>query len=118
MTGAGAAGVAITKMLQAAGADDITLCDRKGAIHTGRTDLNESKIWLANNTNPLKRQGSLKEVMRGADMFIGVSGPGLIHAEDIDHMADRPIVFAMANPTPEIMPEEVVGKVFIHGHRS
>lgn len=113
MAGAGAAGVAITKMLQAAGATDITLCDRKGAIHKGRTDLNDSKVWLAQNTNPLNRQGSLKEVMRGADLFIGVSGPGLIHAEDIDHMADRPIVFAMANPTPEIMPEEVVGKVFI-----
>jgi malate dehydrogenase (oxaloacetate-decarboxylating) len=113
MAGAGAAGVAITKMLQAAGASDITLCDRKGAIHLGRTDLNESKQWLAQNTNPLNRQGTLKEVMHGADLFIGVSGPGLIHAEDIDHMADRPIVFAMANPTPEIMPEEIVGKVFI-----
>lgn len=113
MAGAGAAGVAICKILQNAGATDITLCDRKGAIHKGRTDLNDSKIWLAKNTNPHQRSGTLKEVMKGADVFIGVSGPGLIHAEDIDNMAARPLVFAMANPTPEIMPEEVVGKVFV-----
>lgn len=113
MAGAGAAGVAICKILQNAGVTDITLCDRKGAIHKGRTDLNDSKIWLAKNTNPHQRSGTLKEVMKGADVFIGVSGPGLIHAEDIDNMAARPLVFAMANPTPEIMPEEVVGKVFV-----
>jgi len=113
MAGAGAAGVAICKILQNAGATDITLCDRKGAIHKGRTDLNDSKVWLAKNTNPHQRSGSLKEVMKGADVFIGVSGPGLIHAEDIDNMAARPLVFAMANPTPEIMPEEVIGKVFV-----
>ncbi|PAW75549.1 MAG: NAD-dependent malic enzyme [Verrucomicrobia bacterium Tous-C9LFEB] len=113
MAGAGAAGVAICKILQSAGATDITLCDRKGAIHKGRTDLNDSKVWLAKNTNPHQRAGSLKEVMKGADVFIGVSGPGLIHAEDIDNMAARPLVFAMANPNPEIMPEEVVGKVFV-----
>lgn len=113
MAGAGAAGVAICKILQSAGASDIVLCDRKGAIHPGRTDLNDSKIWLAQNTNPHKRAGSLKEVLKGADVFIGVSGPGLLHAEDIDNMAPRPMVFAMANPNPEIMPEEVVGKVFV-----
>ncbi len=113
MAGAGAAGVAICKILQSAGATDITLCDRKGAIHKGRTDLNDSKVWLANNTNPHQRSGSIKEVLKGADVFIGVSGPGLIHAEDIDNMAARPLVFAMANPNPEIMPEEVVGKVFV-----
>lgn len=113
MAGAGAAGVAICKILQSAGATDITLCDRKGAIHKGRTDLNDSKVWLAKHTNPHQRAGSLKEVMKGADVFIGVSGPGLIHAEDIDNMAARPLVFAMANPNPEIMPEEVVGKVFV-----
>lgn len=113
LAGAGAAGVAITKILQSAGASDITLCDRKGAIHMGRTDLNDSKIWLAKNTNPNNRKGTLQQVLKGADVFIGVSGPGLLHAEDIDHMADRPLVFAMANPNPEIMPEEVVGKVFV-----
>lgn len=113
MAGAGAAGVAICKMLQAAGATDITLCDRKGAIHPGRTDLNDSKIWLAQHTNPRHRTGTLSEVLAGADVFIGVSGPGLLHAADVDRMGDRPIIFAMANPTPEIMPEEVVGKVFI-----
>jgi malate dehydrogenase (oxaloacetate-decarboxylating) len=111
--GAGAAGVAIAKILQASGASDITMCDRKGAIHPGRTDLNESKLWLATHMNPRKRQGSLQEVLEGADVFIGVSGPGLIHAADIEKMADRPLIFAMANPTPEIMPEEAADKAFI-----
>jgi malate dehydrogenase (oxaloacetate-decarboxylating) len=99
--------VAIAKILTDAGVQDIIGADRKGAIHTGRDDLNESKRRLAEETNPEKRSGTLAEIMPGTDVFIGVSGPGIITPEDVESMAADPIVFAMANPDPEIRPESI-----------
>jgi malate dehydrogenase (oxaloacetate-decarboxylating) len=108
IAGAGAAGVAVTKILKAAGARHILVCDRKGIIGRQRLEkLDPSKTWLAENTNPRNRSGSIGDALRGAHLFIGVSGPGIVSARDIKRMAKDPIVFALANPTPEIMPEEV-----------
>jgi len=108
VSGAGAAGVACTKALVEFGFSNIVVCDRKGAIHTGR-DLgdNTTKIWLAENTNPNAEDGSVKDVIAGADMFLGISAPGLIDRADVERMKPDPILFAMANPTPEIMPEQI-----------
>ncbi|MCL5058651.1 MAG: NAD-dependent malic enzyme [Actinobacteria bacterium] len=107
MSGAGAAGVAITKILISAGARDIIVCDRKGAISRESPPADPSKAWLAQNTNGKGVRGTLKEVLRGADVFIGVSGPGLLNREDIKKMAGKPVVFALANPEPEISPEDI-----------
>ena len=106
-SGAGAAGVAIAKLLQLAGVKQIVMCDRTGAIHRGRNDLgnNPVKQWLAENTNPEQISGTLSESVRGADVFIGVSGPDVITVDDVKSMASDPIVFAMSNPDPEIKPE-------------
>ena len=109
IAGVGAAGVAITKMLQGRGVPSVVGVDRKGAVHQDRDDLNSSKRWFAEHTNPEGLSGSLREVLPGADVFIGVSGPGLLTREDLTTMADGPIVFAMANPDPEIRPEEARG---------
>ncbi len=109
IAGVGAAGVAITKMLQGRGVPSVVGVDRKGAVHQDRDDLNSSKRWFAEHTNPQGLSGSLREVLPGADVFIGVSGPGLLTREDLTTMADGPIVFAMANPDPEIRPEEARG---------
>jgi len=105
VAGSGAAGTATMKMLLAAGVRDVIPVDRAGAIN--RTDRYENShwTWLAENTNRQNRRGSLGEVLKGADVFIGVSAPGILRAEDIAGMARDPIVFAMANPTPEIMPD-------------
>ncbi len=109
IAGIGAAGVAIGKILIQAGVGQIVGTDRQGAIFEGRDNLNFAKEWFAANTNPDRTSGSVGEVLAGADVFIGVSGPGLITAADIRTMALRPIVFAMANPDPEIRPEEADG---------
>ncbi len=110
ISGAGAAGIACTKALTEFGFSNIVVCDRKGAIHAGRdVGDNESKTWLAANTNPNDERGTLKDVIAGADMFLGVSAPGLLGRADIERMQREPIVFAMANPVPEVMPEEVQG---------
>jgi malate dehydrogenase (oxaloacetate-decarboxylating) len=107
ISGAGAAGVAVTRILLRGGARDIVICDREGAIHEGRRPkLNESKAWLADNTNPRKLCGQVEDALRGANVFIGVSGPGTVKPRHLKRMARKPIVFALANPTPEIMPEE------------
>jgi len=105
VAGVGAAGVAVSKILLNAGAKNVIGVDRQGAVHTGRPDLNSSKQWFAENTNPDGLTGSLAEVMPGADVFIGLSGPDLITRDDVKGMAKDPIVFAMANPDPEIRPE-------------
>jgi malate dehydrogenase (oxaloacetate-decarboxylating) len=105
ISGAGAAGVAIAKMLMAAGVSNIVACDTKGAIHKGRTDLNIVKQKFADITNPEQISGTLKDVLPGADVFIGVSAPDVIDADDLRKMANDPIVFAMSNPNPEIRPE-------------
>jgi malate dehydrogenase (oxaloacetate-decarboxylating) len=109
IAGVGAAGVAISKILLEAGVDEIIGVDRKGAIWAGRDDLNVAKLWLAEHTNPDRCEGTLSEVLPGADVFIGVSGPGLITAADLRTMADGPVVFALANPDPEITPEDADG---------
>ena len=105
IAGAGAAGVAIAKILMNAGAGNVVACDRKGAIHKGRTDLNDVKAVFAEITNPEGISGSLSDVLPGADVFIGVSAPDLLDADDLRKMATDPIVFAMSNPNPEIRPE-------------
>ncbi|MDX1545629.1 MAG: NAD-dependent malic enzyme [Rhodothermales bacterium] len=105
MMGVGAAGTAVTRMLMDLGVENIIGFDRKGALHTGRDDLNDEKRRYAEATNPDGVRGTLKEVMQGADVFIGLSVPGVIDEEDLRHMAEAPIVFAMANPDPEIAPE-------------
>ena len=107
VNGAGAAATAITKLLISAGAVDVTLCDRSGAIYDGRQDhMNPAKEEIASFTNPEKRIGTLAEVLRGADVFIGVSAPGTVTAEMVKTMNRDAIIFACANPTPEIFPED------------
>jgi malate dehydrogenase (oxaloacetate-decarboxylating) len=109
IAGVGAAGVAISKILMEAGVPNIIGVDRKGAIWAGRDDLNVAKLWFAENTNPERREGALAEMLPGTDVFIGVSGPGLITAADLRKMGRDPIVFALANPDPEITPEDADG---------
>ncbi len=106
IAGAGAAGMAITRMLQGAGLLDVVVCDRQGVLHPKRPDLNSSKAWLAEHTNPRRVSGRLEDALRSANVFIGVSGPGLLTTKHLKRMAPKPIVFALANPTPEIMPED------------
>ena len=106
VSGAGAAGTACSKMIMHLGVKNLIGCDSKGAIHNQRTDINQSKQWFANNANPNQEQGSLKEVLKGADVFVGVSAPNILDAGDIRNMEEDAIVFAMANPDPEILPED------------
>ncbi|MDD2657900.1 MAG: NADP-dependent malic enzyme [Candidatus Pacebacteria bacterium] len=106
ISGAGAAGTAVAKLLVAAGVKDIVLLDRAGTIYAGRPELNENKKELAKLTNPRRVVGDLADAMKGSDVFIGVSGKGLLHADHVASMAPRAIVFAMANPEPEILPSE------------
>jgi malate dehydrogenase (oxaloacetate-decarboxylating) len=113
IAGVGAAGVACAKILIEAGAGEIVCVDREGAVYAGRQNLNPAKEWLALNTNAHKRKGTLGEMMAGADVFIGVSGPGLVTPEDVATMAPNRIVFAMANPDPEILPGQVEGMVSV-----
>jgi malate dehydrogenase (oxaloacetate-decarboxylating) len=104
VSGAGAAGIAVTKFLLSFGAKDVVLCDSKGAIHPGRTDLNPAKQEIARITNPRKITGSLADAINGADVFIGLSVAGIVSQEMVRSMAKDAVVFAMANPVPEIMP--------------
>ena len=107
INGAGAAAVSITKLLLSAGAGDVTLCDRKGAIYAGRSDgMNWIKEEMAQVTNPEKRTGSLADVLAGADMFIGVSAPDAVTKEMVQTMNAGAVIFACANPTPEIFPDD------------
>ena len=107
LNGAGAAAIAITKLLLSAGAEDVTLCDRKGAIYAGRAEgMNPVKEEIAQVTNPAKRAGSLADVLAGADVFIGVSAPGAVTTDMVKTMAKDAVIFACANPTPEIFPDD------------
>ena len=106
VSGVGAAGVACSKIMMGAGVRNIVGCDRGGIIHGGRGEMNPMKQWYAEHTNPNRETGSLHDAMKGADVFLGLSAPGVIGVEDLQNMATDPIVFAMANPTPEIMPEQ------------
>ena len=110
VNGVGAAGVACSKIVMAAGVTNIVGCDQTGAIYEGRTgNMNWVKDWYGRHTNSQKETGSVHDVIKGADVFFGLSAPGVITETDLRNMAKDPIVFAMANPTPEIMPEDAVG---------
>jgi len=111
MAGAGAAGVAVARLLMDAGVASIVACDRYGSIHAGRSDyesgeMNSPKTWLAENTNPDRRETTLGGALDGTDVFIGLSGPGVISVDDVKTMNPDPFVFAMANPVPEVPPED------------
>ncbi|AER67568.1 malic protein NAD-binding protein [Thermovirga lienii DSM 17291] len=107
MTGAGAAGIAIAFFLLSAGARNVILCDRSGSIYEGRKEhMNPAKEEIAKKTNPGKEKGALEDVIKGADVFLGLSGPGLLTQDMVRSMNKDPIIFAMANPTPEIFPDE------------
>ncbi|OGJ49893.1 malate dehydrogenase, partial [Candidatus Peregrinibacteria bacterium RIFOXYA2_FULL_33_7] len=120
INGAGASGIAIAKLLIHYGARDIVLCDTKGAIYEGRDNLNDAKKEIALSTNLNKIKGGLKEAIQDADCFIGVSAAGVLNEDLITNMNSDPIIFAMANPIPEIMPEEAkkAGVRFIASGRS
>lgn len=107
VSGAGASGIGTARLLLQAGVRDIILCDRSGAIHEGRkAGMNPVKAWCARHTNPRHIKGTVGTALTGADVFIGVSGPGAVSVRDLKRMARDAVVFAMANPVPEIMPEE------------
>jgi len=103
--GAGAAGIAVIRLLQALGLSDVVLCDRQGAIYKGRDGLNSEKAEMAKISNKQMKKGNLADVLRGADVFIGVSAPGMVTTEMVKSMAPNAILFPMSNPTPEIMPD-------------
>lgn len=105
-SGAGAAGTAIVRLLMDVGLKNIIMCDRQGAIYDGRPGLNGAKQLIARATNPERLQGTLRDVIKGADVFIGVSAPGLLTGDMVRSMAKDPVIFACANPTPEIFPDE------------
>src|SRR3954469_10873798 len=107
VTGVGAAGVAVSRTLMAAGVRTLVGCDSKGAVYRGRDGLDRVKRRFAEETNPENEQGSADEVLRGADVFVGLSQPGAVTADGIRAMARGPLVFAMANPTPEVLPEQI-----------
>ena len=109
LTGVGAAGVAVTRTLQAAGVQNVIGCDSQGAVYRGRPGLTDEKALYAADTNPENFQGGADEALAGADVYVGLSQPGAVSVAGIASMADDPIVFAMANPTPEILPEEIAG---------
>src|SRR3954452_16253703 len=116
MVGAGAAGVAVARILMSEGLRSIVACDRFGAIHAGRHDyedgsMNAPKTWLAEHTNSERVSGSPSDALEGADLFIGLSGPGIVAATDLRRMNPQPFVFAMANPNPEVRPEDAAGIV-------
>ncbi len=108
ISGAGAAGNAVSRLLLEYGFRDIIVCDRQGAIYSKRAGLDEEKQALAAITNPQGLQGSLSDVLPGADIFIGVSSPGILSPDMVKSMAEKAIIFALANPVPEIMPEEAL----------
>ena len=107
-SGAGAAGIAIIKLLQSMGLKNVIMCDRKGAIYEGREGLNQEKEEMAKITNFNRVKGTLEEVLVGADVFIGVSAPNCVTGEMVKSMAKDPIIFPMANPVPEIMPDVAI----------
>ncbi|HEV2913132.1 MAG TPA: malic enzyme-like NAD(P)-binding protein [Pyrinomonadaceae bacterium] len=114
VNGVGAAGVACSKIIMAAGVRNIIGCDQQGALYRGRREhMNWVKDWYAQNTNPDNQSGTIHDVIKGADVFMGLSAPGVITQEDLKQMAAAPVVFAMANPTPEIMPEEAAPHVAV-----
>ncbi len=108
VNGSGAAGIAVTRLLMSMGLKKVILCDTKGAIYKGRPGLNAEKELMAEISNLEMKKGTLKEVIKGADVFLGLSAPGMVDQDMVRSMAKDPILFAMANPTPEIMPDEAI----------
>ena len=108
VNGSGAAGIAVTRLLMSMGLKRVILCDTKGAIYKGRDNLNQEKSLMAEISNIEKKKGNLEEVIKGADVFLGLSVPGTLTESMIKSMAKDPIIFAMANPVPEIMPDEAL----------
>ncbi len=113
IVGAGAAGTSSAKLFMQIGVERVVACDRQGAIHRGRPGLTDAKRWFAEHTNPEGETGDVRRVLAGADVFVGLSGPGVVTVDDIRAMAKDPIVFALANPTPEIAPEAVADFVAV-----
>ena len=113
ISGVGASGVACAKIMMAAGAKNIVGCDSRGIVHEGREDLNPSKRWFAEHTNPEGRTGDLSDAVRSADLFLGLSVPGVLTSQHLQSMNEDPVIFVMANPDPEIRPEEAVGQARI-----
>ncbi|MDQ1728952.1 MAG: hypothetical protein QOD33_1077 [Pyrinomonadaceae bacterium] len=114
VNGVGAAGVACSKIVMAAGVRNIIGCDQHGALYRGRKEnMNPIKEWYANHTNPNDERGALSDIIKDADVFLGLSVPGVLSVADVQRMATQPIVFAMANPTPEIMPEDAAPYVAV-----
>jgi malate dehydrogenase (oxaloacetate-decarboxylating) len=114
IAGAGAAGTAIAKILLHAGVRDLIVCDRRGILHPARKDaLPPHKQWLAEHTNPRRRAGALEDALKKAHVFIGVSGPNTVSRSALDHMVARPIVFALANPVPEISVEDAADRAYV-----
>ena len=105
MAGAGAAGTAVLKLLLRAGATDVIAVDDKGAVYQGRPGMNENLAWIAEHTNTAGYRGDLAGAVRGADVFIGVSAPGILAGDDVKTMNEGAIVFALANPDPEVDPD-------------
>ena len=108
VNGAGAAAIAVTRLLMAVGIKDAVLCDSKGAIYEGREGLNDVKCEMARLTNPLGKKGKLADVIKGADVFVGLSAAGALTGDMVKTMNPNPFIFAMANPTPEIFPDEAL----------
>jgi len=107
IAGTGAAGTSTARLFMQLGACDVVACDKQGALHRGRQNLTDVKQWFAEHTNPNQEKGSLREVLAGADVFVGFAGRGVITPDDLRIMAKDPIVFALANPNPELLPTEV-----------
>lgn len=108
VNGAGAAAIAVTRLLMAMGLTDVVLCDRQGAIYEGRDNLNSEKELMAKISNKQMKKGTLADVIKGADVFFGLSAPNVVSKEMVKTMAKDPIIFAMSNPVPEIMPEDAI----------
>ncbi|MDD5604282.1 MAG: NAD-dependent malic enzyme, partial [Eubacteriales bacterium] len=106
VNGSGSAGIAVTKLLMSTGLKDVVICDTKGAIYKGRDNLNHAKEEMAEISNLKMKKGSLKDVIAGADVFIGLSAPNMVTQDMVRSMAKDPVIFAMANPVPEILPDE------------
>jgi len=113
VTGAGAAGTACADIILAEGATNVIVCDSKGAVYSGRPGLDPERAALAERTNPGREEGMAEELLAGADIYIGLSGPGAVSPAAVRTMASGAVVFAMANPTPEVMPEEVLDDVAV-----
>ncbi len=113
MSGAGAAGTAVLRLLIASGASDVVVCDEKGAVHPGRPDLDDSLRWVAEHTNEAGYDGDLAGALRGVDVFIGLSAPHILTGADVAAMNDDAIVFALANPDPEVDPDEAARRAAV-----